>query len=286
MRVALIIVARLKRRYELRERESMARFGFERHLPNLGLITHFSERVYSPVHRCSPWTKVALLPVIIFDVTVVSNIALLCVILVAVILLYWIAKLPLALLVYWCSLPVFFVVSIGALLAWTVPGYVLISYGPVQLTAQGVEFLITLIIRALAGVIYSLTVLMTTKYNDLTHVVSKTLPYPLNQIALLSYRFIFLAFDGLDATLTAMKSRGGLHLSSFAARGRFYGAIFALAFIRSFDNAERVAKAMQSRGYDGRLIASHRVPKPSYGGYAFLVLVSCVSLVYYARGFF
>ncbi|MGZ4912236.1 MAG: energy-coupling factor transporter transmembrane component T family protein [Halobacteriota archaeon] len=263
----------------------MATFGFERHLPNLGVITHFSERGSSLVHRVSPWTKIALLPVIIFDVTVVSDIALLFCILLAVVLLYWIAKLPLLLLVYWCSLPVFFAVSIGVLLVWTVPGYVLVSYGSLQLTVQGIAFLAALIIRALTGVIYSLLVIMTTKYNYLTHIVSKTLPYPLNQIALLSYRFIFLAFDGLDATLTAMKTRGGLHLSSFSTRGRFYGSVFALAFIRSFDHAERVAKAMQSRGYNGRLTASYGVPMPSYWGYACIILASCASISYYLRGF-
>ncbi|MDD1721373.1 MAG: energy-coupling factor transporter transmembrane protein EcfT [Euryarchaeota archaeon] len=264
----------------------MTRFGFERHLPNLGLITHFSERGSSLVHQVSPWTKIALLPVLIFDVTVVSDITLLFAILMLVVFLFWIAKLPLLLLVYWCTLPVFFVVSIGFLLVWTVPGYVLVSYGSLQLTLQGIVFLAALMIRALTGVIYSLIILMTTKYNYLTRVVSKTLPYPLNQIALLSYRFIFLAFDGLDATLTAMESRGGLHLSSFSKRGRFYGSVFALAFIRSFDHAERVAKAMQSRGYDGRLTASYNVPRPSYWGYACIILTSCASIYYYLRGVF
>ncbi len=263
----------------------MTKFGFEQHLPNLGLITHFSERGSSRVHKISPWTKIALLPVIIFDITVVSNITLLFAILIAVILLYWTAKLPLLLLVYWCSLPVFFVVSIGIFLVWTVPGYVLVSYGSLQLTVEGIAFLAALIIRALTGVVYSLTILMTTKYNYLTHVVSKALPYPLNQVALLSYRFIFLAFDGLNATLTAMKSRGGLHISSFSTRARFYGSVFALAFIRSFDHAERVAKAMQSRGYDGRLTASYDVPRPSYWGYGCIILTSCASISYYLRGF-
>ncbi len=263
----------------------MTTFGFERHLPNLGVITHLSERGASPVHQISPWTKVALLPIIIFDITVISNTALLFAILVAVILVYVVARLPALLLLYWCSLPVFFVVSIGIFLMWTVPGYVVISYGSLQLTVQGIEFLGTLIMRALTGVIYSLIVLMTTKYNYLTHVVAKTLPYPLNQIALLSYRFIFLVFDRLDATLTAMNSRGGLHLSRFSTRGRFYGSVFALAFIRSFDHAERVTKAMQSRGYEGRLTASYRMPAPSYWGYACILLILCASILYYVRGF-
>ncbi len=264
----------------------MTTFGFERHLPNLGLITYFSERGSSRVHHVSPWTKLALLPVIIFAVTVVSDTALLFLLLAVAVIVYWIAKLPLLLLPYWCSLPAFFVVSIGFLLVWTVPGYTLVSYGPLQLTVQGITFLTALLLRALTSVVYSLTILMTTKYNYLTHVVSRTLPYPLNQIALLTYRFIFVTLHELDATLTAMKTRDGLRFSRFSSRGRFYGSVFALAFIRSFDHAERVAKAMQARGYDGRLTASSSVPMPSRWGYACILLASCASISYYIRGFF
>jgi len=257
---------------------------FEKHLPDLGLITHYSEFGNSWVHKVSPWTKTALLPVIIFDLTTVSNIEFLLTMLLVVVLVYLLANLPLSLLAYWCTLPVFFVLSIAFVLMWTVPGSSLISYGPIQLTSQGVAFLAILVVRTLIGVVYSLTLLMTTKYNYLTHIVSKVLPSPLNQIALLTYRFILLTLDRLKLTVTAMESRGGFTISGLKKGGKFYGSVFALAFIRSFDKAERVAKAMESRAYDGRLISSYRVPGPSRTGYALVLLAALISACFYFWG--
>ena len=51
----------------------MTRLGFSKYIPDLGLITHYSEFGDSPVHRINPWIKFALLPLIIFDLTVVSS---------------------------------------------------------------------------------------------------------------------------------------------------------------------------------------------------------------------
>jgi len=262
----------------------MTSIGFERHVPDLGLITHYSEFGKSPVHLISPWTKAVFLPLIVFDITVLSDVRLLLIMLLAVVFLYWASALPLTLLFYWWTLPVFFVLSIAFVLAWTVPGSPVIAYGQIQLTAEGLVFLATLVMRALIGVTYSLVLLMTTKYNHLTHMVSKVLPYPLNQIALLAYRFLFLTLEGLESTVIAMKSRGGFNLSGLRKAGKFYGSVFALAFIRSFDKADHVAKAMQSRGYDGKLNAYYCLPRPSAGGYAAVLLAVLTSAYYYGCG--
>jgi cobalt/nickel transport system permease protein len=264
----------------------MTRLGFSKHIPDLGLITHYSEFGDSPVHRINPWIKFALLPLIIFDLTVVSNGTLLIFMYLAV-LIFWVAsESPVVLLLYWYSMPLFFVVSIAFFLMFAVPGAPLISYGPLQLTVQGLEFLAILVLRSLIGVTYSLTLLMTTKYNYLTHIISKVMPSPLDQIALLTYRFLFLMLDGLASTIVAMKSRGGLNVSGIKEASKFYGAVFALAFIRSFDRAERVAKAMESRAYDGRLASSYSPPRVSYGGYAFVLSAAFISVLLYSYGRF
>ncbi|MGA3359083.1 MAG: cobalt ECF transporter T component CbiQ [Halobacteriota archaeon] len=264
----------------------MTRLGFSKHIPDLGLITHYSEFGDSPVHRINPWIKFALLPLIIFDLTVVSNGTLLTFMYLAV-LIFWVAsESPVVLLAYWYTMPLFFVVSIAFFLMFAVPGAPLISCGPLQLTVQGLEFLATLVLRSLIGVTYSLTLLMTTKYNYITHIISKVMPSPLDQIALLMYRFLFLMLDGLASTIVAMKSRGGLNLSGIKEASTFYGAVFALAFIRSFDRAERVAKAMESRAYDGKLASSFSPPRLAYSGYAFILSAAFISVILYSYGRF
>jgi cobalt/nickel transport system permease protein len=119
---------------------------------------------------------------------------------------------------------------------------------------------------------------MTTKYNHQSYIVSKVLPYPIDQIMLLAYRFTFLALDGLEETIIAMRSRGGFNISGLQKNGRFYGAVFALAFIRSFDRADRVSKAMESRGYNGRLMSIYRPPNPSPTGYISLLMLLGLSV--------
>jgi cobalt/nickel transport system permease protein len=255
----------------------MTNVGFEKHLPDLGVITHYSEFGTSLVHSASPWTKAALLPLVVFDITVITDLRLLILILLAVLFVYWAAELPIVLLLYWWTLPAFFVLSIAFLLIWTIPGSSLVNFGSLELTVEGIAFLASLMMKALTAVTYSLVLLMTTKYNHLTHIVSQVLPYPLNQIALLAYRFLFLTVDGLESTVVAMKTRGGLTLSGLRKSGRFYGSVFALAFIRSFDKADHVAKAMVSRGYDGTLTASLTVPKPSARGYALIAASAVLS---------
>ncbi len=262
----------------------MTNIGFDKHLPDLGLITHYSEFGSSSIHEISPWTKIILLPVVVFDITVITDLRLLLLMLFAVVCLYWASELPIALLLYWWTLPVFFVTSIAFLLIWSVPGSTLISYGVIRLTLEGVALLATLILKTLIGVSYSLVLLMTTKYNYLTHIISKVLPHPLSQIALLTYRFLFLTLEGIQSMVIAMKTRGGLKLSGVRKHGKFYGSVFALAFIRSFDKADRVAKAMQSRAYQGRLTSSYHVPKPSAGGYAFIFGAVLLSIFLYSFG--
>jgi cobalt/nickel transport system permease protein len=176
------------------------------------------------------------------------------------------------------------VTCITFLLIWSVPGSTLISYGPIHLTLEGVELYVTLIAKTLTGVSYSLVLVMTTKYNYLTHIISKVLPHPLSQIALLTYRFLFLTLEGLQSMVIAMKSRGGLRLSGIRKHGKFYGSVFALAFIRSFDKADQVAKAMQSRGYQGKLTSSSYVPRPSVGGYAFIIVSVLLSISLFSFG--
>jgi cobalt/nickel transport system permease protein len=56
--------------------------------------------------------------------------------------------------------------------------------------------------------------------------------------------------------------------------GALFAEIVGLVFIRSFDRAERVEKAMRARGYRGSYSNSTEIPAPGIGGYG--VLVFCI----------
>jgi cobalt/nickel transport system permease protein len=53
-------------------------------------------------------------------------------------------------------------------------------------------------------------------------------------------------------------------------QGRIFAEVFALIFIRSFERAERVHKAMIARGYCGTFGAGTAIPRPGLSGYGLL----------------
>jgi cobalt/nickel transport system permease protein len=79
--------------------------------------------------------------------------------------------------------------------------------------------------------------------------------------------------------IKAFKSRGGGFIKNMSRQSQIFAEIFALVFIRSYDRAERVNKAMEARGYDGKYTASTEVPQIKTVEFVFL-LILLVTVVY------
>ncbi len=233
------------------------------HIPDLNLITYYSENNRSFLSRASPWTKLIGLIAIILILTITQSVILLVALYVLILLLYWQSRLPMRKLFDWCLLPVLFVLSLVVLLIWNEPGVPIFSLRlglfSLTLTDNGLLLLIRLLLKALISMTYSLLLLMTTKYADLSAIIYRIFPSPLDQIFLMSYRFLFITLDMIDSMIRAFKSRGGGFINSISRQSKTFAEIFALVFIRSYDQAERVSKAMESRGYSGTYTASTEV---------------------------
>ena len=262
----------------------MSTAAFSRHIPDLDLITSYAERQDSVFSRVSPWTKCGGLVLVILLVVLTRNLAVILGLYCAVLALYWRAHLPLKNLFAWYALPVIFVLSLVGIMAWSEPGFPLFTIPvpgfPLTLTDQGALLVITLLLKALVSITYSLFFLMTTRYQHFSSIISRIFPSPVDQIFLLAYRFLFLTLEMTGAMLKAVRSRGGGLVHSIRVQGRIFATVFALVFIRSFDRAERVQKAMIARGYNGTYRASAPVPRPKIIEYcilcafAFLILAS------------
>jgi cobalt/nickel transport system permease protein len=153
-----------------------------------------------------------------------------------------------------------------------VPGQTLFSVGAfgygVTLSDNGLLMLVTLSLKALISVTFSLFFLMTTKYNYFSTMIYRVFPSPIDQIFLMSYRFIFLTLKMVDAMAKALRSRGSGLIASAIKQSRLFAEVFALVFIRSYDRAERVSKAMESRGFNGKYMATTRIPPMRLADYA------------------
>ncbi len=233
------------------------------HLPDPNLITLYAERGDSIVHRLDPRAKAGALAWLVLLVTLVQPVWLLLIAWAGTVAVYRLAGLPLRELLRWYVLPAIFVLSLVVLLIWGEPGGEIASAGGLELTTGGVLLTVTLLARALAGVTLTLAVLMTTRYSHVAALVQRALPAPLDQIFLLSYRFLFTTLQLVDNLLLALRARGGGLARGVLTRSRLFAGIFALSFIRSYDRADRVGRAMAARGYSGRFAPADPLPPPS-----------------------
>lgn len=270
----------------------MSPASFSPYIPDLDLITYYAENRASVLSGTSPWTRVCMVLFVIVLVTVIRSIALLACLFLIGFLLYVSAGLPVKKIILWYTLPVLFVFSLVGILMWSEPGTVLLSIPAggfaLSLTDNGVLLLVTLLVKALISVTFSLLFLMTTRYRHLAGIISRIFPAPLDQIFLVAYRFLFLTLSMTDAMLRAVRSRGGGLFRSLRMQGPLFAGVFALVFIRSFERGERVHKAMTSRGFTGTFPLSGEVPRPSPAGYGLIVaagsLVMAVAAVAPYRG--
>jgi len=258
----------------------MSTAAFSNHIPDLDLITAYAERQDTVFSRVSPWTKCGALVLVILLVVLSRNIAVILGLYCAVLALYWLAHLPLRRLFAWYALPLVFVISLVGIMAWSEPGMPLFTIPvpgyPLTLTDNGALLVCTLLVKALISITYSLFFLMTTRYQHLSGIISRIFPSPVDQIFLLAYRSLFLTLEMTGAMLKAVRSRGGGIIHSIRVQGRIFAGVFALVFIRSFDRAERVEKAMVARGYNGTYRLANPVPRPGTLEYCCLSVIALV----------
>jgi cobalt/nickel transport system permease protein len=236
------------------------------HIPDPDLITYYAEKQDSFFSGVSPWTKLFSLAVLIIGITLLRNPLVLLVLYLTVLSLFILAKLPVKKLFRWYLFPLLFVISLVGILAWTQPGNPVLGFSvagiPVILTDMGILLVVTLSLKTLISVTYSLFFLMTTRI----------FPAPIDQIFLMAYRFFFLTFAMVGSILKAVRSRGGSLVRGMRTEGTLFAEIIGLVFIRSFDRAERVEKAMRARGYRGSYSNTTEIPAPGIGGYGVLAL--------------
>jgi cobalt/nickel transport system permease protein len=265
--------------YDWGDARAMSSTMISSHIPDLDLITSYAQREGTFFSRVSPWTKFAGLVLVILLITITRNLVI-CAILYLIILgLYASAGLPVKKLFAWYTLPVLFVLSLVGIMVWTEPGTPLFSWNlslfTLTLTDNGVLLVITLLLKALISVTYSLFFLMTTRYQHFSAMIYRMFPTPLDQIFLLAYRFLFLTLSMTGAIFKAVRSRGGGIIRSIRIQGRIFAEVFALIFIRSFDRAERVHQAMIARGYNGKYEAGTDIPEPGLSGMCVMGVFIC-----------
>jgi len=236
------------------------------HVPDPRLITAYAEQRSSLLHRVNPWTKLGIVGALVLAVTVLDNVALLAALYGVVLLVYGIADLPFRRLVGWYTLPLLFIISVAGPLAFLEPGVPIggaltTPIGEVSITWTGLGLFAELSFRSLIVVTFTLTATMTTKYTESAYILGRVLPRPVDQVALLTYRFTFVMVEVLEDLVKAALARGA-NLSDFRSNKRLYARMLGMTMLSAIEQSERLVKSMEARGYDGDITLYGDVPRP------------------------
>jgi cobalt/nickel transport system permease protein len=147
------------------------------------------------------------------------------------------------------------------------------TLGPVRISVHGVELALRLCGKALAIVTLMLVLLATTPLDALLQAAHRLrVPSLIIQLAVLTYRYLFVLSDELARLRIALRVRGyrnRVTLHSYRTVGHVAGTLL----VRGHERAERVGQAMRCRGFDGRYrsLASFRTTPADVAAFAIIV---------------
>jgi cobalt/nickel transport system permease protein len=119
--------------------------------------------------------------------------------------------------------------------------------------SRGIEVAALVGVRALTLFTLGLVLVTTSPmHRNIQAAQALGVPIALTQIALLSYRYLFVIRDEFQRIRVALRVRG----FRSGANGRTYrlvGHVAAMLLVRGDERAQRVGHAMRCRGFDGRI---------------------------------
>jgi cobalt/nickel transport system permease protein len=124
--------------------------------------------------------------------------------------------------------------------------------GPILISVAGTRLAVLICLKTGAILALTLVLLATAPVNSYLRAASLLrVPGSLLHVALLAYRYLFVLVAEFGALRVAVRARGyrnRMTVHSYRTIGHLSGTLL----VRSSHHAERVARAMQCRGFDGR----------------------------------
>lgn len=202
----------------------------------------------SPLHRWEPRYKLLALMVLIFAFSFVRDLRLLPAMLAVSGVLYIASRLPFSFLLARLRLPGFFLLMVVVLLPLLSGTTVLFQIGPLAVKEEGCLEMLLIVVKFVCILTTVIVLFGTSRFLTTVKAVRRLgLPFILADMTLFSYRYLYEIEDYLKTMETAMRSRGfqSRHLGSLGILASLVGTIL----VRSYEQSERVFKAMILRGY-------------------------------------
>ena len=184
------------------------------------------------------------------------------------------ARIPLRVFLVRLAAPFGFVLLLSFALPVLVPGHVLWSLGPVDVTDAGLLRFASALGRAVPALGAAVILVSTLRFTELVEALRELrLPRAVTTSLGLAYRYLYTLNDELERLRRAARSRNAG--AGAASRRRLLLGITAAALARSFARSERVHQAMLARGYQDGIpsLEPHPVDHRSAASLAVLILL-------------
>jgi len=215
----------------------------------------------SPIHRWPPRQKLVSLGALMFAFAMVQQPGLILPMVAVTVVLYGLSELPLSFLGQRLSYPGLFILAVVILLPFTTGETVLGQWGLIRLRREGLETMALIVGRFLSILSLGFIVFGTTPFLTLVQSMGRLgLPPLMADMALLTYRYLAEIGETLATMHQAMKLRGLGQRSGSGWSGRWqalehFALLVGNLLLRSYEQSERVYKAMRLRGYGQGLTA-------------------------------
>lgn len=205
----------------------------------------------SPIHRWDPRTKLVSLLVLIFAFAFVQNLWLLLPMVMATAVLFILSKLPFHFLLSRLKLPGFILFGLIVFLPFAAGETVLFALGPLSVKQEGLLTAVLIAVRF--GCIITVSIVLFGTSTFLTSIKAMRalgLPLILTDMILLTYRYLFEISHYFSTMQTAVRLRGyRFNKNQIMHSLTTLASLIGNLLVRSYDQSERVYRAMVLRGY-------------------------------------
>ena len=210
----------------------------------------------SSLHRWDPRYKLVGLLVLVFAFSAIRELRLVPLMFVITFGLFWLSRLPNSYLMTRLKLPGFFLLALVLILPFVSGQTELFRVGPLALRLEGIINTVLIASRFVCIITVSLILFGTAPFlTSIKAMRALKLPDILADMVLLTYRYLFEISDHLSTMRTAIRMRG-FDSHDFSRRNlNILASLVGSLLVRSYEQSERVYKAMVLRGYGTGVIA-------------------------------
>lgn len=205
----------------------------------------------SPIHNWDGRYKLIGILTIIFAFATVGNVWLLIPMLLVTLVLYRLTKLPWSFLRHRLEFPGFFILFLVIFLPFVAGETILASFGPFDIRQEGLAQAAVVAVRFFCILTLAIVVFGTDSFiNSIKAMRALYFPDILADMVLLTYRYLFEISTYFQTMRTAARMRGFRTEFSLASLTTLT-SLLGHMLVRSYEQSERVYKAMVLRGYGG-----------------------------------